>query len=113
LLTDFYEQSYFFFKIPEQYDIDAVKPKWNPEKKKFFETFVEELNAIDIWENAFIEDAFKKLAALQNIKPGELQLPFRIMLVGGKFGPPVFEIAAILGKNKTMDRIKTALSVFG
>jgi glutamyl-tRNA synthetase len=29
LLTDFYDQSVFFFKTPEQYDLGAIKPKWN------------------------------------------------------------------------------------
>ena len=112
LLADFYEQSWFFFKAPEEYDLDAVRPKWNSEKKNFFELLIEEINAIDNWESAFIEDAFKKLAALQNIKAGELQLPLRIMLVGGKFGPPVFEIAAVLGKKETENRIANALSAF-
>ena len=112
LLPDFYEQSYFFFKAPEKWDVDAVKAKWNADKKKFFECLIDEINAIDSWSSAFIEDAFKKLAALQNIKPGELQLPFRIMLVGGKFGPPVFDIAEILGKEETTKRIRTALAVF-
>jgi glutamyl-tRNA synthetase len=113
LLTDFNQQSFFFFKSPDEWDIDAVKPKWNPEKKKFFESFTEELNAIPTWESAFIEDAFKKLAAIHTIKPGDLQLPLRIMLVGGKFGPPVFDIAAILGKEETIQRIKNALVAFG
>jgi glutamyl-tRNA synthetase len=80
LLTDFVQHSAFFFKAPGQYDLNAVKPKWNDEKKKFFGAFAEELNATDNWESAFIEDDFR-LAALQNIKPGELQLPFRIMLL--------------------------------
>jgi len=112
LLTDFYDQSHFFFKAPAEYDVNAVKPKWNEEKKKFFINFIDEIKAIDNWESAFIEDAFKKLAALQNIKPGELQLPFRIMLVGGKFGPPVFDIAAVLGKEETIRRIEKALTAF-
>ena len=112
LLTDFYDQSHFFFNAPDKWDVDAVKPKWNDDKKKFFECFIEEMKAIENWESAFIEDAFKKQAALLNIKPGELQLPFRIMLVGGKFGPPVFDIVQILGKNETIDRIKKALVVF-
>jgi len=112
LLTDFYDQSYFFFKVPEEYDLNAVKPKWNEEKKKFFENFIEEIKAIDNWESAFIEDGFKKLAVLQNIKPGELQLPFRIMLVGGKFGPPVFDIATVLGKKETVQRIQNGLIAF-
>jgi glutamyl-tRNA synthetase len=112
LLTDFYDQSHFFFKAPEEYDLNAVKPKWTDSKKLFFESLTDELKATDTWESAFIEDDFKRLAALQNIKPGELQLPLRIMLVGGKFGPPVFEIAAVLGKEETVKRILKALKAF-
>jgi glutamyl-tRNA synthetase len=112
LLTDFYDQSHFFFRTPEQYDLNAVKPKWSEGKKRFFESFAEEISATDIWESAFIEDGFKKLAMMQDIKPGELQLPLRIMLVGGKFGPPVFDIAAVLGKEETIQRIQKALVAF-
>jgi glutamyl-tRNA synthetase len=112
LLTDFIDQSYFFFKAPQQYDLNAVKPKWTGGKKRFFELFVDEIKAIDIWGSAFIEDGFKKLAMMQDIKPGELQLPLRIMLVGAKFGPPVFDIAAVLGKEETIQRIQNALTAF-
>jgi glutamyl-tRNA synthetase len=38
-------------------------------------------------------------------------LPFRIMLVGGKFGPTVFEIAALIGKTETTNRIKHVLNL--
>ncbi|RZA01341.1 MAG: glutamate--tRNA ligase, partial [Sphingobacteriaceae bacterium] len=62
--------------------------------------------------NTNIETTFKELAAAHNIKPGELQLPMRIMLVGGKFGPAVFEIAAMIGKEETIARIKNALTIF-
>jgi glutamyl-tRNA synthetase len=112
LLTDFYDQSYFFFKAPEQYDLNAVKPKWSGGKKRFFELFIDEINATDPWESAFVEDGFKKLAMMQDIKAGELQLPLRIMLVGGKFGPPVFDIAAVLGKEETIQRIQKAIAAF-
>ena len=112
LLTDFYDQSHFFFKAPEEYDMNAVKPKWSDGKIRFFESFIEEIGATDIWESAFIEDGFKKLAMMQDIKPGELQLPLRIMLVGGKFGPPVFDIATVLGKEETIQRIRQGLAAF-
>ena len=112
LLSDFYDQSHFFFRAPQEYDVSAVKAKWTEGKKIFFGSFIEEMKATDLWESAFIEDGFKKLAMMQNIKPGELQLPFRIMLVGGKFGPPVFDIATMLGKEETIQRIQKALTVF-
>jgi len=112
LLTDFFDQSYFFFKEPEQYDLKAIRQKWDGGKKRFFELLIDEWKATGPWQSAFIEDGFKKLAMMQDIKPGELQLPFRIMLVGGKFGPPVFDIAAVLGKESTVSRIQKALAAF-
>jgi glutamyl-tRNA synthetase len=112
LLPDFYTQASFFYKAPEELEEDAVKPKWNADKKGFFEIFNTKLENITNWELRVIEEAFKNLASEKNIKPGELQLPLRIMLVGGKFGPPVFDIAAIIGKEETINRIKTALPQF-
>ena len=113
LLIDFLDQTKFFFQEPIEYDSASVKPKWNDDKKIFFESFMKELEAMNTWDSAFIEDGFKKIAGENNIKPGELQLPLRIMLVGGKFGPPVFRIAEVLGKKETIERIRRALLKFG
>ena len=112
LLTDFYDQASYFFKTPESWDIDAVKPKWNEAKKDFFNEYRHKLEAIENWALENIETTFKDLAAEKNIKPGEIQLPMRIMLVGGKFGPGVFEIAAMIGKTETIKRITNALKLF-
>ncbi len=112
LLTDFYEQSYFFFIAPDKWDADAVKPKWNEDKKNFFIAYCKKLSELSNWEFGVLENEFKNLAVEKNIKPGELQLPFRIMLVGGKFGPPVFNIAEILGKEESINRIRKALTIF-
>lgn len=111
LLTDFIQQASFFFQTPGKWDVESVKPKWNEDKKKFFQALKNELSALPEWDSAFIEDAFKKQAIECNIKPGELQLPFRVMLVGGKFGPPVFAIAEVLGKEETNRRISGFLDI--
>lgn len=109
LLTDFYEQSKFLFETPAQLDLDAVKPKWNDDKKAFFLAASDELRAASNWKAADLEASFKALATQKNIKPGEVLLPLRVMLVGGKFGPGVFEIAELIGKEETVKRIKNAL----
>lgn len=112
LLPDFYEQSWFFFNAPETIDTASVAPKWNADKKEFFETYIEKVSASPDWVAASLESSFKELAAEKNIKPGEILLPLRIMLVGGKFGPGVFDIAALIGKEETIKRIRKALSLF-
>ncbi|RYY49136.1 MAG: glutamate--tRNA ligase [Chitinophagaceae bacterium] len=112
LLTDFYEQGAYFFTAPQQLDTDAVKSKWTDAKTAFFNEFSDKLSLLEPWDTAKIEAVFKDLATTHAIKPGELQLPMRIMLVGGKFGPAVFEIAAMIGKEETIGRIKNALTIF-
>lgn len=112
LLPDFWEHASFFFKAPEILDSASVKPKWTNEKKSFFEAFTAVISEPETFDAPAIESRFKALATEKNIKPGELQLPFRIMLVGGKFGPPVFEIAEILGKEETIQRIHDGLAQF-
>ena len=111
LLPDFVQQGGFFFKAPETLELDAVKPKWNDDKKKFFIEYVDVLKTMGSWELTAIENAFKALATAKNSKPGELQLPMRIMLVGGKFGPAVFQIAEMIGKEETVKRMEYALSL--
>jgi glutamyl-tRNA synthetase len=112
LLNDFYTQAGYFFELPKAYDVASVKPKWNDAKTAFFNLFSEKLNTIDVWEPAAIETVFKALAEEQGLKVGELMLPLRIMLVGGKFGPHVFDIATLLGKDETTRRIPLALEAF-
>jgi glutamyl-tRNA synthetase len=113
LLTDFYQQASYFFKQPEEYDINAVKPKWTDAKATFFEGVVTMLsNQEGLTDAAELELKFKTLAEEHGIKPGELMLPFRIMLVGGKFGPHVFDIAVLLGKQETIHRIEKAVKLF-
>ena len=119
LLPDFVQHAGFFFKTPEVLDVEAVKPKWNDEKVKFFEEYCRLLEGIRNlpagqagWELGEIESNFKNLVTEKNIKPGELLAPLRIMLVGGKFGPAVFQIAELIGKEETIKRIKTAMMQF-
>lgn len=114
-LQDFWEQASFFFIQPAFYDLNAVKPKWTDAKTDYFNELIktwEGINNADAWEAVNLEASFKNLAEEKGIKPGELMLPFRVMLVGGKFGPGVFDIALLLGKVETILRIQKAIIAF-
>ena len=113
VLDDFLEQALFFFKAPKEWDIVPIQAKWNAAKYSFFRAYAKALLSVTDWTAASLETLFKTQAESEGIKPGELQLPLRIMLVGGKFGPPVFDIAMVLGKGATVARINDALEKFG
>jgi glutamyl-tRNA synthetase len=111
LLTDFWEQAHFFFVRPGVIDTASILPKWNEHKNLFFNEVLRTYRLTDLWNAAELEIAFKEIASVNQLKPGELMLPLRIMLVGGKYGPGVFDVAALLGKEETLKRIEHTLSL--
>lgn len=111
-LGDFWDQASFFFHAPEQYDADAIKAKWNEQKTDFFTQIKAAFAQQTAWDSSSLEHLFKQKIADSGMKIGELMLPFRIMLVGGKFGPDVFVIAEKLGQQEVIHRIEKALEVF-
>lgn len=111
VLADFYEQAGYFFQVPVQYDAASVKPKWNEAKTEFFNQLKDNFS-YSTFEPADLETRFKALAEEKGLKLGDVMLPFRIMLVGGKFGPHVFDIASLLGEAETLSRIDKALIEF-
>lgn len=111
-LSDFWEQASFFFKRPEGYDLAAVQPRWNTDKTAFFLDMIAKLENFDPWHSAELESLYKLAIQASGMKMGELMLPFRIMLVGGKFGPHVFDIAALMGREETVARMKIGLEAF-
>ena len=109
-LTDFVAQGAYFFSAPNEYDFAAIKPKWNVEKENFFKDYLLEVK--EGLSPSELEEKFKESAINHGFKAGELMLPFRIMLVGGKFGPGVFDISIALGADETRRRIELALTNF-
>lgn len=111
-ISDFWAQASFFFKRPESYDLASVLPRWSAEKTAFFVDMITKLGNFDPWHSAELESFYKLAIQASGMKMGELMLPFRIMLVGGKFGPHVFDIAAQLGREETVARMKAGLEAF-
>lgn len=112
LLPDFLEQAGYFFQTPETIDMAAIQPKWNVQKENFFAELIRAYELSDDFGNPeAMELSFKEMAAANQLKSGELMMPLRIMLVGGKFGPKIFDVAAVLGKEETIKRIRQGLKL--
>jgi glutamyl-tRNA synthetase len=111
LLPDFFIQGGFFFQAPATIDTTSIHPKWEEKKNMFFIELIKAWQLSTLWNAVELEISFKELAAANQLKTGELMLPLRIMLVGEKFGPGVFEIAATIGKESTIKRIEHTLSL--
>lgn len=111
-LTDFWEQASYFFVPPVYENLSDVQLRWNPEKAGFFLDMIEKLADFAPWHSAELESFYKLAIQASGMKVGELMLPLRVMLVGGKFGPHVFDIVTLLGREETTARMKKGLEAF-
>jgi glutamyl-tRNA synthetase len=111
LLNDFYTQGHYFFKAPATIDTASILPKWDALKTTYFTALAATYTAAESWEATAIESTLKALAETHGIKAGEIQMMFRIMLVGSKTGPSVAIIAEAIGKEETKKRMLHALSI--
>ncbi|CAN5284186.1 glutamate--tRNA ligase [soil metagenome] len=106
LISDFYKQTCYFYSIPETFEVSVFSAKWDENKEMFFEDLIKDFQTASFEDASRLENRFKELAGTKGIKAGELMLPFRVMLVGDKFGPGIFDIASLLGREETIHRIK-------
>src|SRR5690606_7444977 len=111
-IADFVQQAGYFFRTPAEYDLNSVQPKWSEQKEEFFHSFSALLSSGPDLSSAELEAEFKQLAQEKGLKVGDVMLPYRIMLVGGKFGPAVFDITKMIGEEEAISRIFKALVAF-
>ena len=111
LLPDFVTQSVFFFKAPEEIDKAGILPKWKPELAQFFQKLSDHYATLEEDPEAAYEAVLADMAQSAGIKKGEAMLPLRVMLVGGKWGPGVFDIISVIGPAETARRIRRGLEM--
>jgi glutamyl-tRNA synthetase len=73
----------------------------------------EALSGADRWEADILEAATRAAAEAEGLKLGALAQPLRAALTGQAVSPPVFAVAAVLGREEVLGRIDDALAVAG
>ena len=68
------------------------------------------LAALAMWTEREIEHVFTSLMAEEQLKLGQLAQPVRIALTGGTVSPGIFEVMAVLGRERTLARLDRVLA---
>ena len=108
-VSDFWEQSYFFFQAPEKYDQDVIKKRWKEETPKLLSELKKQFEKVDEFDLVSLEKVVQDFVEEKKIGLGQLMNPLRITLVGAGIGPGVLEIAELIGKEETIKRIKAGI----
>ena len=114
-LSDIKELTDFFFVEKLSYDKKVLtwKEMGDREVKESLETSVKILSNTEKWDKKSLEELLVGAAEAFNTKNrGYLLWPLRVALSGKEASASPFEIAEILGKEKTLQRIGDAIDKF-
>jgi glutamyl-tRNA synthetase len=70
---------------------------------------LEALRAVEPFEPAELESSLGRILAEHDVKPGKLYQPIRVAISGTSVSPGIFESLAVLGKDRSIERIERAL----
>lgn len=103
----------FFFEKPLVYDQQAVQKKWKSDTPVLLTKLADSLALMDEFSAENIQNSLNNVAAEANTGAGALMLPLRLAISGQAGGPPIFEMAELLGKNEVVERINAAVVTIG
>ena len=109
LLTDLWEQAWFFFQSPSGYDEKVVRKVWKDDSASLLRDLSSSLAPVEPFTAGEIEPVFKNLTESREIGFGKLMNPVRLSLVGSNIGPGLMDIMEVLGKEEVLQRINRAL----
>ena len=75
---------------------------------RLFDILEDTLSQLPEWSEAAILAAVRARMETENVKLGQLLWPLRALLTGRDYSPGAVELAAALGRETTMRRLKAA-----
>ena len=98
------EQASFYFGLPAAYDPQAIAKFWGPEAPARYAALIKRIEAQEAFDTESLEALYRGLAAEMGLKLVDLAQLTRIALTGKTASPPIFQVAAILGKRRDASR---------
>ncbi len=112
-LNDFPERADFFFMKEPGMDPKAKEKFLTADLSKEFGEFARRLAALERFDIASIEAAFRQLVVELKIDAKVLIHPVRVALTGKTVGPGLFEVIYYLGKERSIERLMKQVKTGG
>ena len=109
-VSEIWDQSYFLFQAPSAYDEKMVAKRWKEDVPSIMEEIASFFETAKVWNASEIKEPFSAFVTAKGWNFGTVMNSLRLCLVGGSFGPDIFEICDLIGQTETISRIRIALA---
>lgn len=104
---DFIKKTQFIFKEKIDFDPEAAKKYLNKDTFPCIDKYREKIEALSTFDEKTLEQEAKKLAQEMGINWANIIHPVRVAVTGSSASPGIFEVLALLGKEKVLERLNS------
>lgn len=108
-LVEMAEGAAFYFIDDVIYEEKAQRKFLKPEQKPLFERLIAELEQCPEFTEELLEQSFARIMESTGLKFGKVAQPLRVALTGGTASPSIYEVLQVLGKDRSLQRIRKVL----
>jgi glutamyl-tRNA synthetase len=99
---------FLFLPEPEMDEASVAKALRSPSALAILADTITTLDTCE-WTADAVKESFEKIAELHGQKLAKAQAPVRVAITGRTVGPPLFESLEHLGRDRTIERLRTAI----
>jgi glutamyl-tRNA synthetase len=111
-LVEIVDQAHYYLSDQITFDQKATSKFLTPTTRPLVEKLRSRLASVPTWSEHDLEPVFTDLMQEEQLKNlGQLAQPVRVALTGGTVSPGIFEVMAVLGRERTLVRLERAAAV--
>lgn len=109
-ISDLWDQTFFFFEAPTEYNAKVVKKRWKADVPELLTELNQEFKTLEVLNTETIHTSVEAFINSKEIGMGKIMNALRLAITGDAIGPDLKMIMQILGKVESCSRIDSAIS---
>ncbi len=111
-IPDLWEQGFYFFETPVQYDEKSVQKRWKDGVSSMMADLAQQMEDFTgSWTADALRERISEKIGAQGWNFGLIMNAFRICIVGAAMGPDLFVICEMIGRDESLNRMRTAIKI--
>jgi len=110
--NDFWNQSFFLFQAPEEYNLEVLKKRWKEDTPLHLKQIAALITTVSPFDKSATHDKVISFIQENQLNTGQIMNCLRLALVGDAKGPDLFEIIDFIGAPETVRRINRLCEIY-
>jgi glutamyl-tRNA synthetase len=111
--SDLATESAYFFEDPTEYEEAGVKKRWKDDSATLLDAYASRLETAKRFDASTAEEQLRAVAEANGAGAGRIIHPVRLAISGVTFGPGLFDMMEVIGRDACVRRIRRAVTTLG